>query len=150
MQNVVLMLSCALAIAAAGQDKERKGSTALPKKGDAVVLKGCLRGGALEATEFGGDDASAPLLGGLTFRLTGKKDLLKDMKQKHDGRLVEVRGKLKSDLQQQGGYGANLGRVRVTVGTPPAGAGGPDHEAQRALPVVEVSQFDGTATGCVR
>jgi hypothetical protein len=140
----------ALAAAAAAQDKVKKDPSALPKKGDAVVLNGCLRGDALEATDVGGDDSSSPLLSGLTFRLTGKKDLLKEMKQKHDGRLVEVRGKLKSELQSQGGYGANIGRVRVTVGTPSAGAGGPENEAQRALPLVEVSAFDGMGTACAR
>ena len=57
-----------------------------------------------------------PLLSGFTFRLTGKKDLLKEMKEKHDGRLVEVRGTLKSDIQPQAGYGTNVGGMRITIG----------------------------------
>jgi hypothetical protein len=150
MQTVVFMLCCALAVGASVQDKERKDPTALPKKGDPVVLKGCLHGASLDATDVGGEDSAAPLLSGLTFRLTGKKDLLKEMKQKHDGRVVEIRGKLKSELQPHGAYGANLGKVHVTVGTPSPGAGGPGVEAQRVLPVVEVSGFDGTETGCGR
>src|SRR5690349_6746888 len=99
-----LALSSVLSSGLAAQDKSRD-PMGIPKKGDPVVLKGCLRGAALEATDVGAEDSSAPLLSGLTFRLTGKKDLLKEMKQKHDGHLVEVRGTLKSDLQPQAGYG---------------------------------------------
>ena len=123
----------------------------IPKKGDPVALKGCLRGGALEATDVGAEDSSTPLLSGLTFRLTGKKDLLKEMKQKHDGRLVEVRGTLKSDLQPQAGYGTNVGGMRITIGGPPAGpAGGREAETRKSLPVVDVSGFEGTETSCGR
>ena len=118
-------------------------TTGIPKKGDPVALKGCLRGGALEATDVGAEDSSTPLLSGLTFRLTGKKDLLKEMKQKHDGRLVEVRGTLKSDLQPQAGYGTNVGGMRITIGGPTAGpAGGREAETRKSLPVVDVSGFE--------
>ena len=111
------VLAVALASPLAAQDKPRD-PTGIPKKGDPVMLKGCLRGGALEATDVGAEDSSTPLLSGLTFRLTGKKDLLKEMKQKHDSRLVEVRGTLKSDLQPQAGYGTNVGGMRITIGGP--------------------------------
>ena len=97
MESMRTLFSAVLAVALssplAAQDKPRD-QTGIPKKGDPVVLKGCLRGAALEATDVGAEDSSTPLLSGLTFRLTGKKDLLKEMKQKHDGRIVEVRGTL--------------------------------------------------------
>ena len=134
----------------AAQDKP-KDPTGIPKKGDAVVLKGCLRGAALEATDVGAEDSSTPLFSGLTFRLTGKKDLLKEMKQKHDGRLVELRGTLKSDLQPQAGYGTNVGGMRITIGGPTAGAAaGREAETTKSLPVVDVSGFEGSGTGCGR
>ena len=82
---------------------------------------------------------------------TGKKDLLKEMKQKHDNRLVEVRGTLKSDLQPQAGYGTNVGGMHITIGGPTAGpAGGREAETRKSLPVVDVSGFDGTETSCGR
>ena len=144
------VLAVALSSPLAAQDKPRD-PTAIPKKGDPVVLKGCLRGAALEATDLGAEDSSTPLLSGLTFRLTGKKDLLKDMKQKHDGRIVEVRGTLKSDLQPQTGYGTNVGGMRITIGGPAGGASGArEAETRRSLPVVDVSGFDGSETGCGR
>ena len=65
------------------------------------------------------------------------------MKQKHDGRLVEVRGTLKSDLQPQAGYGTNVGGMRITIGGPTAGpAGGREAETRKSLPVVDVSGFE--------
>ncbi len=141
-----LALSCPLA----AQDKPRS-PTAIPKKGDSVSLKGCLRGAALEGTDVAGEDSSMPLLSGLTFRLTGKKDLLKEMKEKHDGRLVEVRGTLKSDIQPQAGYGTNVGGMRITIGGPTGGpAGGREAEARKSLPVVDVSGFTGSETSCGR
>jgi hypothetical protein len=144
------VLCIAVSAILAAQNKPND-PTALPKKGDPVVLKGCLRGAALEATDVGAEDSSTPLLSGLTFRLTGKKDLLKEMKQKYDGRLVEVRGTLKSDLQAQAGYGANVGGMRITIGGPTAGpARGREAETRKSLPVVDVSGFEGSGTGCGR
>jgi hypothetical protein len=146
--TAILLLAASAILAA--QDKS-KDPSAMPKKGDPVVLKGCLRGGALEATDVGAEDSSVPLLSGLTFRLTGKKDLLKEMKQKYDGRLVEVRGTLKSDLQPQAGYGTKVGGMRITIGGPTAGpAGGREAETRKSLPVVDVSDFEGSGTGCGR
>ena len=139
----------ALTLPLAAQQTPRDPS-GLPKKGDPIVVKGCLRGGALEATDVGNDDESTALMTGLTFRLTGKKDLLKELKQRHESHLVEVRGTLKSDLQHQGGQGATVGRMRITIGTPQTGAAGPQADSKRSLPVVEVSAFEGTETSCVR
>jgi hypothetical protein len=146
----IAVLCVAIPAILAAQNKSKHPS-ALPEKGDLVVLKGCLRGGALEATDVGAEDSSTPLLSGLTFRLTGKKDLLKEMKQKYDGRLVEVRGTLKSDLQPQAGYGTNVGGMRITIGGPTAGpGGGREAETRKSLPVVDVSGFEGSGTGCGR
>ena len=146
--SAVLCLALSSPLTAQDKPKDQMG---IPKKGDAVVLKGCLRGAALEAADVGAEDSSAPLLSGLTFRLTGKKDLLKEMKQKHDGRIVEVRGTLKSDLQPQAGYGTNVGGMRITIGGPTAGpAGGREAETRKSLPAVDVSRFEGSETGCGR
>jgi hypothetical protein len=151
MRTIIAAAVClALASAAAGQDKEKKDSSDLPKKGDVVALKGCFRGGALEATDVGRDEEGFTPLLGTTFRLTGKKDVLKEMKEKHDGQLVEVRGTLKSDLQPQVGYGTSVGKMRITIGGPTGGAGARDAGTQRSLPVVEVLAFTGSETPCGR
>lgn len=151
MRTLIAAAVCfALASAAAGQDKEKKDASGLPKKGDTIAVKGCFRGGAVEATDVGTDGEGLTPLLGTTFRLTGKKDVIKEMKEKHENRLVEVRGTLKSDLQPQAGYGTNLGKMRVTIGGPTGGANARDAANQRALPVLEVSSFESAGTPCSR
>jgi len=132
------------------QDSPKKDPNALPKKGDPVVLKGCLRGGALETADVAAEDGDLTVARGLTFRVTGNKSLLKEMKQKGEGRLVDIRGVLKSELLPQDGYGTKLGRMRVTIGTPSANPGSAAAEANRSIPVVEVKSFEATETGCAR
>src|SRR5687768_10313546 len=70
----------------------------VPQKGDAVVVKGCLRGASLEATETAIPNSDATMTTALVYRLTGDKGLLKKMRQEHDGSVVEVSGILKSSL----------------------------------------------------
>ena len=148
--TLALALAVALLIAGTGQDTSKKDPTALPKKGDRVALKGCLRGGALQATDVAAEDSETTVASGLTFRVTGNKSLVKDLKQKAEGRLVDIRGVLKSELLAQDGYGTKLGRMRVTIGTPSTNPGSPAAEAHRSLPVVEVKSFQNTDTGCAR
>ena len=149
-ETLALGLAAVLWTAAAVQEKPKKDAAALPKKGDPVVLEGCLRGGALESAEVAAEDSDVPVASGLTFRVTGNKSLLKDMKQKAEGRLIEIRGLLKSELLPQDGYGTKLGRMRVTIGTPSANPGSAAAEANRSIPVVEVKSFEATETTCAR
>ena len=132
---------------AAAQDKPAAPS----KKGDAIAIYGCLRGSSLEATDLGGasEDVS-PVTGGLTFRLTGDKAVLKEMKGKHEKKLVEIRGVLKSNLEQSTGPEAKLGRMRVRIGSPSTGSASAANEAKRAVPVVEVKSYEGHGTACGR
>ena len=146
-------LALALTAALAGgplQEKGRSDASALPRKGDAVAVKGCLRGGALEFADIQQAEGEGVLASGLTFRLTGGKAVLKELKGRHDGRVVQVRGVLKSDLQPHGGLGATVGRMRITIGAPSPGAGGPEDEARRSLPVVQVTGYEGSETTCGR
>lgn len=120
------------------------------RKGDNLSVKGCLSGTSLAATETSAPDTTALLAEGLTFRLTGDKALLKQLREKHDRRLVEVRGILKSNLPQAGSQSRSLGGMRIGIGAAPPSAGRPEAEARRALPVLEVKAFDGGTTYCGR
>jgi hypothetical protein len=145
-----ILVCVALTIAtptAAAQDEKRE--TKPVRKGDTLSAKGCLRGGALAATESEALDATGLLAGGLTFRLTGDKNLLKQLKEKHDGKVVEVRGVLKSDLPHPSGSSQTVGRMRITIGAPTPSPNSPQAESRRVLPVLEVKSFDGAgATAC--
>jgi hypothetical protein len=145
---ILCVLLAASAVAFAAQ-KEKPVASAM-KKGDTIAVKGCLTGGALEATDLAHQDSTGELSTGITFRLTGEKTLLKQMRDKHDGKIVEVEGVLKSDLPQQTVQSHKIGKMRVRIGAPSARPGSPDAEARRSVPVLEVKSFDGSTTTCGR
>ena len=141
----------ALACAGVATAQEPSPGGGGPKKGDEVIAKGCLVGPTLQSTETVTTDdlgrASAPY----TYQLKGDKKLLKQLRDEHDGRLVEVTGVLKSALPQDTAVrGKKIGKTSVTFGisTPSAQAGAPDRGP--SLPVLEVKSFDGLGTRCTK
>jgi len=124
-----------------------------PKKGDVLVIRGCLRGSAVEAAEAMRVDAegerrldeTVPVL---TYRLEGKKDLLKDLKSKHDKKVVEVTGVLRSELSGNG-LGGVVGNTRINIGVDPRTGRAPQG-ADQAVPVLEATSFEGSPTSCAR
>jgi hypothetical protein len=145
-------LAIALLLPVAGVVAQDKAPSDLPpsKKGDAIVIYGCLRGSALEATDVGAGEDVSPVTQGLTFRLTGDKALLKEMKEKYDKRVVEVRGVLKSDLMPGSWREATVGNTRSSIGTPSTGSIAPDQEVKRSVPQVEVKSYEGRDISCGR
>jgi len=146
-----LALAVLLSVSGAAAQQNKPAPSTPSKKGDPIAIYGCLRGSSLEATDLGGasEDVS-PVTGGMTFRLTGDKAVLKELKEKHEKKLVEIKGVLKSNLDQSTGPGAKVGRVRIGIGSPPTGAGSVADEAKRVIPVVEVKSYEGHGTGCGR
>ena len=125
-------------------------SSALPKKGDTITVKGCLRGGAVEATGVEAGETAVPLVDNLTFRLTGK-DALKELKKKHDGHVVAVTGVLKSELSPRGPDAtAKVGNMRIGIGAPSTNPASVDAGNRRVLPVLDVKSFEGIETSCGR
>jgi hypothetical protein len=120
------------------------------KKGDKIAIYGCLRGSALEATGIGGDEDVSPVTQGMTFRLTGDKGLLKEMKEKYDKKVVEVRGVLKSDLLPASWRERTVGNTRISIGTPSTGSASAKEEAKRSVPQVEVKSYEGRDISCGR
>src|SRR5687767_1870234 len=146
-ENTVMRIALALfaivtTTALVTSSAQEKTSSAPPKKGDAISVKGCLRGGALESPEFSGADEAGIL--------PGDKALLKDLREKHDGKMVQIDGVLKSNLPQRQGQAGKLGRMRIGIGSPSTNPASPDAEARRSLPVLEVKSFDGSTTTCGR
>lgn len=120
------------------------------RKGDTIVVRGCLTGSALEATDLGSREPAGLTSTSLTFRLTGDKALLKQLRDEHDGFLVEVEGRLRSDLPASTAHTRRIGKTRITIGSPGATPGRPAAEAARTLPVLEVKAFERRGASCAR
>ena len=148
--STLLVLLVVLAVGAAPLvAQERKP----PKKGDMVVVRGCLRGSAVESAEMMRVDAEGQktpeeTVPALTYRLQGKKDLLKDLKDKHDRKVVEVTGILRSELGGSG-IGRTVGNTRISIGVDPR-TGSNTHGNDTAIPVLDAQSFEGTTISCAR
>jgi hypothetical protein len=139
----VLLSACTVSLLAQSSPQKP------PKKGDAVIVRGCLRGNAIEDADLLTQDAegetkpndSAPAL---TYRLQGEKSVLKELKDKHDRKVVQVKGILRSELSRSG-PGTTVGRTRITIGADPRN---PTRGADQQMPVLEALTFEGTAISC--
>ena len=80
----------------------------------------------------------------LTYRLQGDKSVLKELKDKHDRMVVQVKGILRSELSRSG-IGTDVGRTRITIGADPRN---PTRGAEQPLPVLEAKSFEATTVSC--
>jgi hypothetical protein len=116
---VKLALACLLAAAplAARQEERPK----VPKDSLLVTVTGCLKGRVLKAADVRQmDTTSGPVIRNSAFRLTGKKDLMKTVKE-NDARRVEVTGLIKKSALMQPGIKFKGGRVVIGGGTMTSG-----------------------------
>jgi hypothetical protein len=120
-----------------------------PKKGDTIVVRGCLRGNAVEQADLMIEDAEGEArenstVPALTYRLQGDKALLKELKDRHDHKVVQVKGILRSELSGSG-IGTTVGRTRITIGADPRN---PTRGAEQQLPVLDAKSFEPTTITC--
>jgi hypothetical protein len=120
-----------------------------PKKGDTIVVRGCLRGNAVEQADLLIEDAEGDAkrndsVPALTYRLQGDKSVLKELKDRHDRMVVQVKGILRSELSG-GGPGTTVGRTRITMGSDPRN---PTRGAEEQLPVLDAKSFEATKVSC--
>jgi hypothetical protein len=130
---------------------QERGSDKPPSKGDSIVVTGCLAGPTLDAIETAKSDDTGRVLTPITFQLRGDKELLKKLRGEHDGKQVEVKGVLKSNLPNDSARrGATVGKTKITfgVGTPSTDRGMANQAP--ALPVLDVKSYDGTGARCAR
>jgi hypothetical protein len=98
-----------------------------PRKGDSLVVIGCISGRAIEEA------------GTLrTYRLTGDKAVLKELAKEHAGHIDEVSGTLKSTLVSSNSRSKQVGKTRITIGAVESRSA-PDRG--EPLPVLAVKAF---------
>ncbi|PYR77106.1 MAG: hypothetical protein DMF86_10225 [Acidobacteria bacterium] len=137
MVSVILALALLLSAAPQNTQEERP---KIPKDSAELVVHGCLTGRVLAASEARKTDVeSGPPLTKHTFRLAGKKDMMKAVKEA-DGQLVEVTGLVKkNDLASP--PGVRIGNTRIVVG----GGYGSSDPNRRPDPAEGVVVMDVTA-----
>ena len=145
---LLVFLLCFCVVSARQNDRDEKSKQ--PRNGDSIVAKGCLRGSMLESTEIGMADGAERMPAGHTFQLKGKKDLLKQLRDKHDGHIVEISGVLKSNLMNGPERGTQVGRTRIVVGAESTTRDRAMPGADQPLPVLEAKSFEGSSTSCRR
>lgn len=124
--------------------QDEKAQKSVPKKGDTVVAVGCARGGTLESQETRlAEEDTVSVDWPIIYRLTGDKELLKQLKSDHSKHLEEITGVLKSRLPDDKGRGRPIGNTRIFIGVGPGNA-----SQQQALPVLEVKSVKHVAPNC--
>ena len=140
----------ALLLTALVMTSQEKPTAKAPAKGDTIIVRGCLSGSALESTEtriVDATDRTGRRSSAVTFRLTGDKDLLKQLRKDHDKTIVEVTGVLKSNLPQtDGGHVAQVGKTRISVGVRTPQTSQPHDPPYR--PNLEVKSYEGLGSMC--
>jgi hypothetical protein len=140
-------IGCAVSIAA--QAAQQTPLQKVPKKGDIVSVRGCLRGNAVEQADLMTEEAEGEVrrneqVPALTYRLEGDKGVLKELKDKHDRMVVQVKGVLRSELSRNA-LGTDVGRTRITIGADPRH---PTRGVDQPLPVLDARSFEATTVSC--
>jgi hypothetical protein len=126
-----------------------------PQKGDVVVVKGCLRGVTLDSFETASEDNASVIQARVTYRLTGKKELIKTLKEEQQHKIIEVTGVLKSSLAGADFLrGKQVGKTKIFIGGAPGGMGQggqperPHDGMNQMQPVLDVRSFESVISVC--
>jgi hypothetical protein len=124
----LMLTSVVVATAIAPLLGQQEEAPKVPKDSVQVTVLGCIKGRVLTAADVRQADVqSGPPVRQRAFRLAGKKDQMKSVKE-NDGQRVEVIGLIKKSALTQQGMRFKGGRVVVGGGTsssPAGGSGGP-------------------------
>lgn len=144
---MTLALIVALGLTTA-QDNPQEERPRVPKDSVELVVTGCLKGRVLAVSDVRQTDTqSGPIVRARSFRLAGKKDIMKDVKD-HDGHLVDVTGLVRKSALMEPGVKVGKGIV-IGGGQPVAGSGGrPVPAPSEIVPVLDVASVRQRASSC--
>jgi hypothetical protein len=136
MKYRIAVLMVALGVTLAAQERP------VPKDSVRVSIPGCSKGSAFVVTVSPEDERPrAEIQPGRRFRLTGKRDVLDEIK-KREGTMIEVTGVIrKNDLAGPGGISLGGGRVRIGGGPPVAGGSDPNRAPASGNAILDVEGF---------
>ena len=142
----MITLALLLALMASPQETPQE-HPKVPKDSIMLVVTGCLKGRVLAVSDVRQEDTqSGPIVKSKSFRISGKKELMKDVKE-YDGHLVDVTGIVKkSSLVEPG---VRVGKnVTIGGGPPVAGSGGATPVPTEYIPVLDAESVRSRATSC--
>lgn len=142
-------LTMAVMLAAVAVQDKPAGPSVGPKRGDTIVVRGCISGGTIESSETEVRDTTGKYSSVVTYRLTGDKKTVKQIKKEHDGHVDVLTGVLKSDLPNETSVrGKRIGNTRITVGV--GAQPNTDPHSPRFMPAFEVKELEHTEVTCRR
>src|SRR5262245_10366206 len=131
------------------QQKPEAGVTA-PKKGDKVMVRGCVAWPLLVQAGFAKLDITAEAGTAYTYRLSGDKNLVKPLQQEHSHTIVEISGVLTSTGNPppapRGKELGKNGKTKVYVSASGEGPPRPDKVDPPLL--LRVTAFEPTHARC--
>jgi hypothetical protein len=131
-QVALTCLLTALPLAAMAQDGQ-EAHPKVPKDSVLVTVTGCLKGRVLKAADVRQEDtASGPVIRSHAFRIAGKKDVMKSVKD-NDEQRVEVTGLIRKSSLMEPGVKFKGGRVVVGGGTMASGTSNLPNPAENVL-----------------
>ena len=116
----------------------------VPKDSARITVTGCTRGRTFIVTaREGHEPTSGELAPGRRFRLSGDKDMLRDIENR-EGSMVEVTGLVRrAELAGPGGVTTGGGRIRIGGGAPQAQVGGSHSRAPTGAVTDAVLDVEG-------
>jgi hypothetical protein len=121
----------------------------VPKDSRLVTIRGCANGRVFIVGARSEDSpGTLEIAPGRRFRMSGKKDLLEDIKR-HERMGVELVGLVrKSDVSGPGGIAIAGGRVRIGGAMPRTGAGDVARNSNYSQPVIDVESWRSLSEPC--
>jgi hypothetical protein len=142
-----IALACLLAAPlAAYQEQQEKPK--IPKDSVLVVVEGCLKGRVLSATDVRQPDAeSGPPVRQKSFRLSGKKDLMNEVKA-NDGQRVRITGLIQKSALIEPGMKIKGGRVVIGGGSGTASSGSHIPDPVENVVVMDMTDVQALGGSC--
>ena len=117
-----------------------------PKRGDNVTVRGCLTGSVLDSSQMAVPGSDSRIFQPVTFRLTGDKKTMEQIRKEHSGHLDTIVGVLKTDLPTTMNRGKRIGNTNVTVGI--GASRGMQPEPPPPMPVLQVKSIEHSDQRC--
>ena len=136
---IIVVLLFGAAFFVGSQDKEK--SNRPPKRGDTVVVTGCVSRGRIESNDMKVADGEGTYDRLVTYRLTGDKKVLESLKKEHEGHIEILTAVLKSELPIDDHR--KIGNTNIGIGLP-----GRNQPAMPSYPALEVKSAAHTGKTC--